>query len=92
MIQPSAQPLSAIDFSMCSMVTGSWLMESTHETSHGAGQMRPVNSGKAFVWCRASSASRHRPLYTWSFQSGIRLPSGQPMWQNGTEQFMQRDP
>ena len=49
-IHPSAQPLSAIDFSMCSIVTGSWLIERTHETSHGAGQMRPVNSGKALVW------------------------------------------
>src|SRR4051794_3840804 len=27
-----------------------------------------------------------------SFQSGIRLPSGQPEWQNGTPQSMQRAP
>ena len=34
---------------------------------------------------RASGRGRTR-----SFQSGIRLPSGQPVWQNGTPQSMQR--
>ena len=28
-------------------------------TSHGAGQTRPVNSGKLLVWCRLSRASFH---------------------------------
>src|SRR2546423_6143311 len=37
-------------------------------------------------------ASRQRSRYTRSFQSGIRLPSGQPEWQNGIPQSMQRAP
>src|SRR5881275_2742168 len=37
-------------------------------------------------------ASRQRSRYTRSFQSGIRLPSGQPEWQNGMPQSMQRAP
>src|SRR2546423_9173129 len=37
-------------------------------------------------------ASRQRSRYTRSFQSGIRLPSGQPEWQNGLPQSMQRAP
>ena len=31
------------------IVTGGSLMPSTHAASQGAGQMRPVNSGKLFV-------------------------------------------
>src|SRR3954468_19265045 len=37
-------------------------------------------------------ASRQRSRKTRSFQSGIRLPSGQPEWQNGMPQSMQRAP
>ena len=37
-------------------------VESTHEASQGAGQMRPVNSGKLLVACSAASASCQRPL------------------------------
>jgi len=36
------------------MPTGSSLMRSTHASSHGAGQMRPVNSGKLLVECSVS--------------------------------------
>ena len=61
-IQPSCQPRSAIAFSMYSMVTGSWLIESVQEASQGAGQMRPVNSGKLLVACRAARARSHWPL------------------------------
>ena len=39
-------------------------MPSTHEPSHGAGQTRPVNSGKLFVLCSRSSASFQRPSNT----------------------------
>src|SRR4051794_17712850 len=67
-------------------------MSSTHAASHGAGQMRPVNSGKLFVASAIVFASRQRPRKTASFQSGIRLPSGQPEWQNGMPQSMQRAP
>ena len=61
MTQPSSQPLSMIEHSMFLIVTGGSLMPSTHEPSHGAGQTRPVNSGKLFVLCSRSSASFHRP-------------------------------
>src|SRR4051812_9027565 len=67
-------------------------MSSTQAASHGAGQMRPVNSGKLLVASAMRLASRQRPRNTASFQSGIRLPSGQPEWQNGMPQSMQRAP
>ena len=38
------------------IVTGSWLIPSTQDVSHGAGQSRPVNSGKLFVACSRSIA------------------------------------
>jgi hypothetical protein len=59
--QPSSKAWSMIDCSICLIVTASSLMSSTHAASHGAGQMRPVNSGKLFVACSASMASRQRP-------------------------------
>ena len=79
-----------ISTSICLIVTASWLMPSTHDDSHGAGHSRPVNSGKLLVACSRSIASRHRSVRTRSFHSGIRLPSGQPLWQNGIPQSMQR--
>ena len=36
-------------------------------------------------------ASRQRSRYTRSFQSGMRLPSGQPLLQKGMPQSMQRE-
>src|SRR3984957_6962378 len=89
--QPSSKALSMISTSICLIVTASWLMPSTHDDSHGAGQSRPVNSGKLLVACSRSIASRHRSVRTRSFHSGIRLPSGQPLWQNGIPQSMHRD-
>jgi hypothetical protein len=77
--QPASNAWSMMCFSMFLMVTGSLLMLRTHASSHGAGQMRPVNSGKLFVECRRSIASRQRPRYTRSFQSGMMFPSGQPL-------------
>ena len=47
--------------SMLLIVTGGSMMPSTQEPSHGAGQTRPVNSGKLFVLCSRSRASFHRP-------------------------------
>ena len=55
-IQPSSQPRSTISHSMVLMVTGLSSMFSVQDASHGAGQMRPVNSGKLLVECRLSSA------------------------------------
>src|SRR2546421_1053112 len=88
--QPSSKARSTMVTSTALIVTGSSLMPSTHEPSHGAGHRRPVNSGKLFVACRRSIASRQWSRYTRSFQSGMILPSGQPWWQNGMPQSMQR--
>jgi hypothetical protein len=74
------------------MPTASLLMLSVQAASHGAGQMRPVNSGKLLVECNTSSASRQLPRYTRSFQSGMMLLTGQPVVQNGMPQSMQRAP
>ena len=76
--------------STCLMVTGSSLMARTQAASQGAGQSLPVNSGKLLVACSRSIASRQWPRYTRSFQSGMMLPRGQPWWQKGTPQSMQR--
>ena len=65
-------------------------MPSTQAASHGAGQSRPVNSGKLLVACSDSIAAPQAPVRTRSFQSGIRLPSGQPSWQKGMPQSMHR--
>jgi hypothetical protein len=59
-IQPSSKPRLAIASSICSIVTGSSLMSSTQADSHGAGQIRPVNSGKLLVACSWTSASCQR--------------------------------
>ena len=73
------------------MVTAGALMPSVQEVSQVAGQILPVTSGRLFVAWRSSSASRHWPRQTMSFQSGMRLCSGQPkVWQYGTPQSMQR--
>ncbi len=54
-------PRSTIFFSFCLIVTGGWLMPRTHEASQGAGQIRPVNSGKLLVACSCRTASFQRP-------------------------------
>src|SRR3954447_6553093 len=92
LIQPSSHALSEIACSICLIVTASSLMSSTHAASQGAGQIRPVNSGKLLVASAIRLASRQRPRNTAWFQSGIMLPSGQPEWQNGMPQSMQRAP
>ena len=43
------------------MLTGGAIRLSTHDTSHGAGQTRPVISGKLLVLNSRSNASCHRP-------------------------------
>ena len=53
--QPSPKARSMIDTSICSIVTGSSLISSAHADSHGAGHMRPVNSGKLLVAAGARS-------------------------------------
>ena len=72
------------------IVTGSWLIPSTQAVSQGAGHKRPVNSGKLFVAWSRSIAPSQSSRKTRSFHSGIRLPSGQPWWQNGMPQSMHR--
>ena len=59
-IHPSSNARSTIDSSMFLIVTGSSLMPSTHEPSHGAGHSRPVKSGKLLVACSRSLAACHR--------------------------------
>jgi hypothetical protein len=88
--QPFAKASSMIETSICLIVTAGWLIPSTHELSQGAGQSRPVNSGKLFVAWSRSIAARPSPRQVRSFHSGMRFPSGQPWWQNGTPQSMQR--
>jgi hypothetical protein len=78
--------------SMLLMPTGSSLTLSVQAASQGAGQTRPVNSGKLFVWCRTSMASFQSPWYTRSLKSGMMLLTGQPLLQNGVPQSMQRAP
>src|SRR5262245_18026258 len=90
--QPSSNARSTISTSICLIVTGGSLMPSTHAASQGAGHRRPVNSGKLFVACNRSLAPCQRSWYTRSFHSGMRFPSGQPVWQKGMPQSMQRAP
>ena len=58
----------------------------TQAASHGAGHNLPVNSGKLLVKWRISRASFHLLFNTKSLKSGIKLPNGHPLWQNGTPQ------
>lgn len=46
---PSSQALSMMEYSMLLIVTGESTKPATHAPSQGAGQTRPVNSGKLFV-------------------------------------------
>ena len=78
--------------SMLLMPTGSSLTLSVHAASQGAGQTRPVNSGKLLVWCSTSMAPCQSPRYTRSLKSGMMLLTGQPLLQNGVPQSMQRAP
>ena len=88
--QPSSQPLSMILCSIDLMPTGTSSMFSVHAASQGAGQTRPVNSGKLFVLCRTSSADFQSWRYTRSLKSGMMLLTGQPLLQKGMPQSMQR--
>src|SRR3979490_553369 len=81
LIQPAATARSAIAHSMVLIATGLSSMLSVQDASHGAGQTRPVTSGKLLVVWRLRAASCQLPRYTKSFQSGIWLFTGQPVWQ-----------
>ena len=70
--------LSMMEASIVLMVTGGSLMPSTQEPSQGAGQTRPVNSGKLLVSSSRNSASFQRPWCTSAFHSGILFPRGHP--------------
>ena len=56
-------PKRVIDDGLLNLLDGhrGWLMPSTQAASHGAGQIRPVNSGKLLVECSTRMASRQRP-------------------------------
>ncbi len=47
--QPSSKARSMIAYSMLLIVTGGSEMPNVQAASHGAGQTRPVNSGKLLV-------------------------------------------
>jgi hypothetical protein len=61
LIQPSCQPRSTMAHSMVLMVTGASVRLRVQASSHGAGQMRPVNSGKLLVEWRFTSARCQSP-------------------------------
>ena len=90
--QPCSHALSAMACSIDLMPTGSSLTLSVQAASHGAGQMRPVNSGKLLVESSTVQASRQSCRYTRSLKSGMMLLTGQPLLQNGMPQSMQRAP
>ena len=54
--------------------------------------LRNTYGSTSAVRVSARIASFQRSRYTKSFQSGMRLCKGQPVWQNGTPQSMQRAP
>ena len=87
---PASNASSIVRSSICLIVTASRLIATTHAVSHGAGHRRPVNSGKLLVACKRSIASSLSPRQIKSFHSGIKLPSGQPLWQKGIPQSMHR--
>ena len=60
--QPISKPRSTMAHSIVLMVTGLSLMLSVQDASQGAGQTRPVNSGKLLVEWRLRSASCQSPL------------------------------
>ncbi len=59
--QPCSKARSAIAHSMVLMVTGLSSRLSVQDASHGAGQIRPVTSGKLLVLCRLRAASCQLP-------------------------------
>src|SRR5438105_2395616 len=77
--QPLSQARSTMAHSIVLMVTGLSSMFSVQAASQGAGQIRPVNSGKLLVECSVLSAASHWWRCTKLFQSGIRLLTGQPL-------------
>jgi hypothetical protein len=74
------------------MPTGSSLMFSVQAASQGAGQMRPVNSGKLLVECSVSIASL--PVAAIDEVVPVRndVVDRAAVWQNGMPQSMQRAP
>src|SRR5439155_21025577 len=94
---PSAKARSAIDSSLILMFNAGRSIATVQLPSQGAGQTRPVNSGKLFVFESRIQASFHCPRQTRSFHSGMKLFTGHPVamppkilpvWQNGTAQSM----
>ena len=61
LIQPCSKARSAIAHSIVLIATGLSSMLSVQEASHGAGQTRPVTSGKLLVVWRLRAASCQSP-------------------------------
>ena len=64
--------------SLSRMVTASPYCPQTQAPSQGAGQTRPVNSGKLLVSKRRLRAWKGLSAQIMSFHSGMRLWRGQP--------------
>ena len=90
--QPFSQPLSIMACSIDLIPTASLLIANVQAASQGAGQIRPVNSGKLLVDCKTSSAFFQSLWNTKSLKSGMMLFTGQPLLQKGIPQSMQRAP
>ena len=88
--QPSAHPRSMMACSIDLMPTASSFTFKVQAASQGAGQMRPVNSGKLLVLWSTVNAFCQSLLNTRSLKSGMMLLTGQPLLQNGVPQSMQR--
>jgi hypothetical protein len=88
-----AHARSMIEFSICLIVTASpSLISSTHDASHGRRAQAAGELGE--VVGRVQLADRVLPAVAVDevVPVGIRFPSGQPLWQNGTPHSMQRAP
>ena len=88
--QDFSQARSIMACSIDLIPTAESLIPSVQAASHGAGQIRPVNSGKLLVECKTSLACCQSLSYTKLLKSGMILLTGQPLLQNGIPQSMQR--
>ena len=75
LIHPISNPLSIMAHSIFLIVTGGALIPKTQAPSQGAGQTRPVNSGKLLVCNRVFRASFQLSWNTKSLNFGIMFPT-----------------
>ena len=73
----SWQARSTMEYLMFLLVTGESTSPATQLPSQGAGQTRPVNSGKLLVLCSRSMASAYCPSYSSKFHSSLTKKSAE---------------